>query len=86
MLNPYNLSCDLMEPFRPLVDRIVYDTMPTELTSEVKHGLIDVVNVNVNIDNSRQYVSNAIKIYCKSIFRALNENDMEELRFYEDEL
>lgn len=86
MLNPYNLSCDLMEPFRPLVDRIVYDTMPTELTPEVKHGLIDVVNVNVNIDNSRQYVSNAIKIYCKSIFRALNENDMEELRFYEDEL
>lgn len=86
MLNPFNLACDLMEPYRPLVDRLVYDLRPTEMTPELKHRLIDIVNACVTIENSRQHIANAIKIYCKSVFRALNENDMEELRFYEDEL
>ena len=29
-----------------------------------------------------QYVNNAIKIYCKSVFDALNENDSALIRFY----
>ena len=86
MLNPFNLACDLMEPYRPLVDRVVYDMRPNEMNKEVRLRLIDVLNRQVTISQSRQYVSNAIKIYCKSVFRALEENDMEELRFYSDEL
>ncbi len=86
MLNPYNLGCDLMEPYRPLVDRIVYDLRPTELSKEVRLKLVDVLNQHVVISQSKQYVANAIKIYCKSVFRAMEENDMEELRFYGNEL
>ena len=86
MLNPFNLACDLMEPFRPLVDRRVYDLRPTEMNAELRRRLIDVLNASVTIDGSRQYVGNAIKIFCRGAFRALNENDMEELRFYGDEL
>ena len=29
-----------------------------------------------------KYVSNAIKIYCKSVFDALNEDDSALIRFY----
>ena len=56
------------------------------LCAAVGFSLIDILNRKVTISQSRQYVSNAIKIYCKSVFRALEENDMEELRFYSDEL
>ena len=86
MLNPFNLACDLMEPYRPLIDRLVYDLRPKEMNKEVRLALIDILNRKVTISQSWQYVSNAIKIYCKSVFRALEENDMEELRFYSDEL
>ena len=86
MLNPFNLACDLMEPYWPLIDRLVYDLRPKEMNKEVRLALIDILNRKVTISQSRQYVSNAIKIYCKSVFRALEENDMEELRFYSDEL
>lgn len=86
MLNPFNLGCDLMEPYRPLIDRLVYDLRPSEMNREVRLKLIDVLNKQVTIAQSRQYVNNAIKIYCKSVFRALEENDMEEIRFYSDEL
>lgn len=86
MLNPFNLGCDLMEPYRPLVDKIVYDLRPKEMNKEVRLKLIDVLNKQVTIAQSKQYVGNAIKIFCKSVFRAMEENDMEELRFYGDEL
>lgn len=86
LANPFNLACDLMEPYRPLIDRLVYDAAPTELTKELRRSLIDVLNMQISIDGSRQFVSNAIKIYCKSFFKAMEENDMEELRYYSDEL
>lgn len=72
--------------YRPLIDRLVYDLRPKEMNKEVRLALIDILNRKVTISQSWQYVSNAIKIYCKSVFRALEENDMEELRFYSDEL
>ena len=86
MLNAFNLACDLMEPYRPLVDRIVYDMKPQDFSKEERLKLINVLNQQVIISGCKQYVSNAIHIYCKSVFTAMNENDMEELRFYEDEL
>lgn len=86
LANPFNLACDLMEPYRPLVDRIVYELTPEDFGREEKLRMLDVLNHQVIINHNRQYVSNAISIYCKSVFKALNENDMEELRFYEDEL
>ena len=36
--------------------------------------------------NKMQYVNNAIKIYCKSVFEALNEDDSALIRFYKNEL
>ncbi|MEG1847466.1 MAG: type II CRISPR-associated endonuclease Cas1 [Lachnospiraceae bacterium] len=86
MFNQFNLSSDLMEPFRILVDRTVYEMQPQKLEQEEKMKLVNVLNQEVNIDGKRNYVSNAIKIYCKSIFEALNENDISLIRFYRNEL
>lgn len=69
--NPFNLSSDLMEPYRPLVDRLVFNLELNELTQEVKYALVGLLNTTVTIENSQQRVSQAIDTYCSSVFRAL---------------
>ena len=51
--------------------------------SEEKMNFIYMLEDEVMIDGKHQYISNAIKIYCKSIFDALNENDVSLIKFYE---
>ena len=86
MFNQFNLASDLMEPFRVLVDRQVL-TMPLEeFEHEEKMQFVNILNQEVQIDGKVQYVNNAIKIYCKSIFDALNEDDSALIRFYRIEL
>ena len=84
--NPFNLACDLMEPFRPLVDRIAVDNRFERFEFEEKMMLVSVLNQEVCISESRQTVSNAIKLYCRSIFDALNVMDVSQIKFYSDEL
>ena len=83
MFNPFNLGSDLMEPFRPLVDICVKEMDPKSLGTEEKRNLIDVLNKEVIVDGKNQYVINAIRIYCNSIFDAIEERDVRKLRFYE---
>lgn len=81
MFNHFNLSCDLMEPFRVLIDRFVYERMPDELTTSLKHELWDIVNQSVMIDNKCQTVMNAAKIYSHSVFEAINDGDVSKILF-----
>lgn len=86
MFNQFNLACDLMEPFRILVDRQVSDMKLEEFSSEEKIKLVDILNHTVLIDGHSEYVSRAIRIYSKSIFDALNERDLSIIKFYQYEL
>jgi CRISPR-associated protein Cas1 len=86
MFNPFNLGSDLMEPFRPLVDETVFFMKPDEFNTEEKRVLQNILNQEVIIEDKRQLVSNAIKIYCKSIFEALTQNDISIIKFYTNEL
>lgn len=83
--NPFNLGSDLMEPFRVLVDRIVRRNMPKQFESEDKHRILDMVNTEVYMNDKKEYVPNAIKIYVKSVFDAINDKDISEIKFYEIE-
>lgn len=82
MFNHFNLSCDLMEPFRVLVDRKVKGLTFTELASEEKHILVNVLNETVVMNQTKQTVLNAIKYYCRSAFDALNDGDLSLIQFY----
>lgn len=82
MFNHYNLSCDLMEPFRILVDRLIKNSSFTSFESDEKHQILDLLNNTVFINNSRQTVLNAVKIYTHSVFNALNDADTSKIKFY----
>lgn len=86
MYNHFNLACDLMEPFRIIIDRKVKKMKLEEFGSEEKMELVDLLNSTVVIDGNREYVSKAIRIYSKSVFDALNDNDLSVIKFYQYEL
>lgn len=84
--NNFNLSCDLMEPFRPLVDKKVLTVLfENDFTHTEKMMILDILNDDITISGRHQTVSNAIKIYCKSVTDALCENDISLIRFYQYE-
>lgn len=76
MFNHFNLGSDLMEPFRTLVDKIVYNLKPEIFNHNEKMELLNILNKEVIIDGKINYVNNAIKIYCKSVFDAINQQDV----------
>lgn len=82
MFNHFNLSCDLMEPFRILVDRKVKAMESSDFSSEEKHYIVGVLNDVVVINNTKQTVLNAVKHYCRSVFDALNGGDLSLIQFY----
>lgn len=86
MFNQFNLASDFMEPFRILVDQEVLSMEIEDFGHEEKMRLVNLLNREIQIDGKVQYVNNAIKIYCKSVFDALNENDSSLIRFYRIEL
>lgn len=81
MFNPFNLASDLMEPFRPLVDRRVLQLQFSELQHEQKMQLVDILNMEIFVNERKEYVANAIKIYCKSVFDAISDEDVSQIRF-----
>ena len=86
MFIQFNLASDLMEPFRVLIDQKIFQMKLIDFEHNEKMQLVDVLNQEVLIDGKKQYVNNAIKIYCKSVFDALNDDDSSLMRFYRIEL
>lgn len=75
-----------MEPFRILVDEEVYLMKPEKFEHDEKMRMVNILNREVIIDGKRNYLNNAVKIYCKSVFDAMNEQDISLIRFYRNEL
>lgn len=86
MYNTFNLSCDLMEPFRPLVDRLVFSLNPEKFETEEKHKMLNLFLTQVFVDGKMQHLPNAIKIYTKSVLDSLDSNDASMLSFFSREL
>lgn len=86
MFNPFNLASDLMEPFRPIVDYKVKKMQPVKFEHEEKMEVLTILQTEVKINGRTEFVNNSIKIYCKSVFDAINNEDISEIRLYRYEL
>lgn len=67
-------------------EEIKMSLMPQKFEREEKLEILRILQQEVTIAGRREVVNNAIKIYCKSVFDALNENDTSLIKFYKDEL
>lgn len=88
VFNQFNLSSDLMEPFRPLVDMFVinmeFPDVDAELNPELKHQLLRILESEVQLDNKNYKLTNAISIYTKRVLDALDDGilvDIQGLRY-----
>ena len=86
IFNQFNLASDLMEPFRPIVDNLVKTMHPDKFEHDEKVEILKMLQKEVIIAGRKECVNNAMKIYCRSIFDALNEGDISLIKFYKDEL
>ena len=85
MFNSFNLGSDIMEPLRPCVDLLVYSMWRKNklntFTNEEKHTLLLFLQQEVSIENKKSVLNNAVKIYCKSVFDALNNDDVSKIKW-----
>lgn len=81
VFNAFNLSSDLMEPFRVLIDRIVVEMQPNEFGTEEKRELLSVMKKEAVIGDTKQILPNAVKLYVRSILEALNRGDISLIQF-----
>lgn len=79
--NEFNFSCDLMEPFRVVVDEYVYLNKGRELDKEYKHELVNLLNKRVRLERECD-LHDAVGVCVKSAIEALNGNTGEKLRLY----
>ena len=74
--NAYPLADDLMEPFRPFVDGIVYDLVmrgEEGLTKEVKGELINVLYTDTMYNNVKRPLSVGLSMTTASMVRCLSK-------------
>ena len=86
LFNQFNLSSDLIEPWRFFVDKFVTEKNPIKFDKDDKVDIISILQENTIIDNKIQLLENAIKIYVRSIFDALNEKDISLIKYCKYEL
>ncbi|WP_319758416.1 type II CRISPR-associated endonuclease Cas1 [uncultured Sphaerochaeta sp.] len=84
--NQFNLSSDLIEPLRSLIDKEVVSWGPIEeFTSFQKMRLVDVLNCKVHIGDKQIQFVNALGTYCRSVLEALSEQNLDLIQCMEYE-
>lgn len=80
--NAYNLACDLMEPYRVIVDDMAMCLMENDV--DFKHKMANVLNGKVKINGKTLYLDKAIETYVKSVINALNIGDASLIKSFSD--
>lgn len=71
--NAFNLACDFMEPFRPAVDQLVVDYLPSIFDSDTKRVLGDLANKGTLYRDGSYRLSSVLSLYVQDCFNALNK-------------
>lgn len=68
--NPFNLACDLMEPFRPFVDKRVFELGKQSLTTESKIELVRLLRTD--LPDFGTTLTQLINVFVHDVFRYLS--------------
>lgn len=77
--NTFNLACDLMEPYRPLVDVFVFDHI-SEITEQLsfpfRQKLVNIMNHEVLVEGKRCTVEYGIELLIKSYVKTFETGEV----------
>ena len=80
--NPVNLSCDLMEPFRPAADRIAWEAEGARLSWETKKRMIALPYADCRLDGKHMPLGTAAESFLLEAVKAAGEGGaLPEVRF-----
>lgn len=69
--NQFNLASDIMEPFRPIIDQIVYENRNHSFV-KIKRELFTIFSDTFQYNNKEMYLTNIVSDYTKKLIKALN--------------
>lgn len=83
--NKYNLTCDLMEPFRVIIDNFVYYNQTQPFNTEYKMSLVNIFNNKFKYNNKKYSLKDILSFYVKNTLQCLEDNtEYKEFVFYEE--
>jgi CRISPR-associated protein Cas1 len=71
--NQLNLACDFMEPFRPIVDRLVCTYVSGSFGKDEKRTLVDVGNTQLAYRGGSYKLHSVVSLYIQDCINALNK-------------
>ena len=69
--NQFNFASDIMEPFRPIIDQIVYENRNHSFV-KIKRELFTIFSDTFQYNNKEMYLTNIVSDYTKKVIKALN--------------
>lgn len=80
--NHFNLSSDLIEPLRPMIDREVKSWGEFDrFSSEQKIRLVRLLTSRVEIREKSFFFMDALEEYCRSVLEAMSKKDISLIKF-----
>lgn len=70
--NEFNLTCDLMEPFRVIIDNFVYNNCERKLDSEFKFDIVNIFNSTFKYQGKKYTLKDILKMYVKNTLESVN--------------
>ena len=71
--NPFNLTCDMMEPFRPFVDEYVYQHQKEEFNQNYRKSLISLSTMEILYNGKHTQLQTAIDLYVLDCIKYMNK-------------
>ena len=82
--NEFNLICDLMEPFRIVIDNFVYYNQERKLDTEYKLDIVNILNGTFKYQGKNYTLKDIIKMYVKNTLDSVNNSEnYKEFVYYE---
>lgn len=82
--NQFNLTCDLMEPFRVIIDEFVYYNRERKFDTEYKLNIINIFNKTFKYQGKKYTLKDIIRIFVKNTLESVdNQKKYKEFIYYE---
>lgn len=82
--NQFNLTCDLLEPFRIVIDKFVYFNQKRTFNTDYKYDLVNILNHTFKYKNKKYILKDIIKLYVKNTLECLVNLDNYKDFVYEE--
>lgn len=73
--NEFNLTCDLMEPFRIVIDNFVYYNQERKIDTEYKLDIVNILNGTFKYQGKNYTLKDIIRMFVKNTLESINNSE-----------